>query len=280
MDQRKVETLLAVLCEGSFRRAAEGLCCTQSAVTQAMDSLERELGCKILDRNYRGIRLTAAGERLYPFFLEFDKSCKRLMREAETIASGKNAPVRIGTFSSIASTWLPQLLADYQKIHPEISFDVQIGSDSIREWLLQEKIDIALGDELRCKTLIWTPLIEDYFSALIPKSLFPAEQTTITIEELALHSYVMAPLDCTDYYVDFQPKKSIKVNCEDDSVVISMVSKGFGISILPDSCLWNLPEHVRKLKLLPEYKRIIGMSTSDHANKEIRQFANFIKKKI
>ncbi len=66
MDDYKIHVLLAAIRTGSFRKAALELNCTQSAVTQAMNSLENELGCKVLLRNHNGIRLTSAGEELLP----------------------------------------------------------------------------------------------------------------------------------------------------------------------------------------------------------------------
>ena len=66
MDDYKIHVLLAAIRTGSFRKAALELNCTQSAVTQAMNSLENELGCKVLLRNHNVIRLTSAGEELLP----------------------------------------------------------------------------------------------------------------------------------------------------------------------------------------------------------------------
>ncbi len=280
MDQRKIETLLAVLEKGSFSKAADVLCCTQSAVTQCMNSLEKELGCKVIERTYKGVRLTEAGERLYPFFTELNNNFERLMNEAENIAAGKDRPIRIGAFSSIANTWLPRLIVEYQELYPETSFDVQIGSESIAEWLLNEKIDIALGDELRCKVLNWTPLLEDHFTAIVSEKLFPEEKETISLEELEQHAYVMAPLDRTEEYIAIQPEKMIRVQCENDSVVISMVARGMGVSILPDSCLYDLPGTIRRLTLDQDYKRIIGIATGEHRSKPVLQFAAFIKKHV
>lgn len=67
MDDYKIHVLLTAIRTGSFRKAALELNCTQSAVTQAMNSLENELGCKVLQRNHNGIRLTPAGRNFCRF---------------------------------------------------------------------------------------------------------------------------------------------------------------------------------------------------------------------
>ena len=64
MDDRKIEALLTTVKTGSFSKAAEELSCTQSAVTQMMNTLEDELGVKILQRSHNGVRLTEQGEQL------------------------------------------------------------------------------------------------------------------------------------------------------------------------------------------------------------------------
>lgn len=61
MDNRKLHTLITALRTGSFNKAAQELNCTQSAVTQMMNALENELGCKLLSRSHSGVRLTPAG---------------------------------------------------------------------------------------------------------------------------------------------------------------------------------------------------------------------------
>ena len=58
MDNRKLHTLITTLRAGSFNKSAQELNCTQSAVTQMMNALENELGCKILSRSHSGVRLT------------------------------------------------------------------------------------------------------------------------------------------------------------------------------------------------------------------------------
>ena len=64
LDVRRMRVLREVAVRGSFSAAAESLSFTQSAVSQQIAALEREAGCKLVQRNARGIRLTEAGEAL------------------------------------------------------------------------------------------------------------------------------------------------------------------------------------------------------------------------
>ena len=68
MDTKKLEALAAAVEHGSFTRAAEALGYTQSGMTHMMNSLERDIGFPVLLRGRAGVRLTPAGERIYPWF--------------------------------------------------------------------------------------------------------------------------------------------------------------------------------------------------------------------
>lgn len=140
MDDYKIHILLTAIRTGSFSKAALELNCTQSAVTQAMNSLENELGCKVLQRSHNGIRLTPVGEELLPLLVEADASLVRLSQRARQSAAGLSASLRIGAFSSISSTWLPKVLQEYHALHPETAFDIQVGTDTLSGWLLHGSV--------------------------------------------------------------------------------------------------------------------------------------------
>lgn len=129
MDDNKIRILLAAIRTGSFNKAALEMNCTQSAVTQAMNSLENELGCRVLQRNHCDIRLTPASEELLSLLVEAEGALTRLTQRAAQVAEGASAPLRIGAFSGVSSTWLPSILQEYHGLHPEVTFAIQVGTD-------------------------------------------------------------------------------------------------------------------------------------------------------
>lgn len=277
MDDRKLETLLATIRTGSFSKAAGELCCTQSAVTQMMNSLESELGCRILERNHNGVKLTDVGENLLPYIIEADASLTRLMKYANRLAEGKTIPIRIGSFSSISNTWLPKVIQLYQNTHPDVSFDIRIGSNYITDWLLNGEIDLALGDEDRCRAFRWYPLLEDSYYAVMPKQLVTDERDTISQEEFAQFPLIMAPLNVLEKHLDGLVNRKIDVTCDDDSTLLNMVSQGFGVTAMPGLSLWNVPDNVRILNLNPVPRRVLGVALPNSPRKAAKEFANFLK---
>lgn len=279
MDDYKIRVLLAALRTGSFRKAALELNCTQSAVTQAMNSFENELGCKVLQRNHNGVRLTPAGEELLPLLMEADASLTRLAERARQVASGVSAPLRIGAFSSIASTWLPKVLQAYHALYPEVTFDLQVGTNTLTDWLLTGAVDLALGDPVRCRVFRWFPLMDDPYFAVLPESLAP-EGNSISQEELAAYPFVMAPMNALDNYLSVHPADQLRVNCDDDSTLISMVAQGIGVTAMPQLCLQKLPERVCVLELTPPTKRVLGVALPNSPSKEAARFARYLCQKF
>ncbi len=279
MDDYKIHVLLAAIRTGSFRKAALELNCTQSAVTQSMNSLENELGCKVLQRNHNGIRLTPAGEELLPLLLEADASLARLSERARQVAGGAFIPLRIGAFSSISSTWFPQILQEYHALYPETTFDIRVGTDVLSNWLLNGTIDLALGDSARCRAFRWLPLMDDPYFAVLPKSLAP-KCDSISQEDLADYPFVMAPMNALDRYLSVCPANQLRVNCDDDSTLLSMVAQGIGVTAMPQLCLQKLPEQVCVLQLTPPTKRVLGVALPNSPSKEAVRFARHLKQKF
>ena len=279
MDDYKIRVLLAAIHTGSFRKAALELNCTQSAVTQAMNSLENELGCKVLLRNHNGIRLTPAGEELLPFLMEADASLTRLSERARQVAGGASAPLRIGAFSSISSTWLPKVLQEYHALYPEVTFDIQVGTSTLTDWLLKGAVDLALGDAARCRAFRWFPLMDDPYFAVLPASL-ASDGSSISQEELAAYPFVMAPMNALDSYLSVCPANQPRVNCDDDSTLLSMVAQGLGVTAVPKLCLQAPPENIRILELTPPTKRVLGVALPNSPSKEAVRFARYLCRKF
>ncbi|WP_053719758.1 LysR family transcriptional regulator [Saccharothrix sp. NRRL B-16348] len=99
MEFRQLEAFLAVVDEGGFGRAAQRLHIVQSAVSQQVKRLERELGVTLFDRTGRQARLSAAGERLLPEARAVLAAVRRTREVAARVASGAEGVVRFGTLN-------------------------------------------------------------------------------------------------------------------------------------------------------------------------------------
>ncbi|MVO88268.1 LysR family transcriptional regulator [Streptomyces sp. p1417] len=97
MELRQLEYFAAVADEGGFGRAAGRLGIVQSAVSQQIRRLERELGVTLFDRSTRHVRLSGAGERLLPEARAVLTAARRTRQLAADLATGAEGVLRLGT---------------------------------------------------------------------------------------------------------------------------------------------------------------------------------------
>ena len=131
MDTKKLEALAAAVEYGSFTRAAENLGYTQSGLTHMMNSLEKDIGFPVLLRGRQGVRLTPAGERIFPLIRNLLDADEALGREIGRINTNREETVRIAAYSSIAIHWLPEdirfgIESYYGGLHCGDCFDVKV----------------------------------------------------------------------------------------------------------------------------------------------------------
>ena len=278
MDDRKLRTFLTANRTGSFSKTAEEMNFSQSAVSQMMNSLENELGCKLLERTYSGIKLTAAGEELLPLIANAEMALAQLKKHAEQIAEGEATPVRIGCFASISKAWLPMVLHEYMKLHPEANFEIMVSGYDLIEWLQEGKVDVVLADERMEQGANWYPLFEEDYYAVMPESFVSDGKESIDDKELAKYPIIMDPSNPFHRFLDNPKINAIKVSVEDDSTLLALVEQCLGATIMPEICLQNIPQNVKVLKLIPPHTRMIGMLAAEAPNKATEKFCRYLYK--
>ena len=125
MDDKKLEALMTIVRTGSFCRAAEEMGCTQSGLTQMVNGLEKELGCRLLDRNYRGVTVSKDGRDLLPLIEQTVRACHALKSRARAL-NRQTDSIRIGTFSSLAGNLLPPVLKKFRQDHPGVTVSIRV----------------------------------------------------------------------------------------------------------------------------------------------------------
>ncbi len=96
--------------QGSFRKAADILGLTPSAISHAVSSMENELGFSLLIRSKMGVTLTNYGSHLLPYVnavLNSDESLQQAVAEFNGLKQGK---VKVGCFSSVCTNWMPDIM--------------------------------------------------------------------------------------------------------------------------------------------------------------------------
>lgn len=142
-----MRAFVAVAEEGGLSAAARRLHLSQSALSQAVQSLERQLGVQLLNRSHSGTTPTAAGETLVrrarAILADHDQAV------AEVMALGNNGSIvagriRVGVPLELPLDVLPSALADLRAAHPETQVEVRHAS-SARQFAALEAGDLDLA---------------------------------------------------------------------------------------------------------------------------------------
>ncbi|MFJ6750007.1 MULTISPECIES: LysR substrate-binding domain-containing protein [unclassified Streptomyces] len=123
MELRQVRYFVMVAQELHFGRAAERLHIVQSAVSQQIRRLERELAADLFDRSSRQVRLTAVGERFLPEARALLAAEERARAVVAEMAHSRAGTLRLGTSTGLG-THLDRVLDAYAVLAPETTVDL------------------------------------------------------------------------------------------------------------------------------------------------------------
>ena len=279
---------------GSFSKAAEEMNFTQSAVSHAVQALENELGVTLLSRNRGGVVLTADGRLLLPRIEKLCAAHHELMRSAAELKGMDAGYVRVATFSSVSAQWLPSILKSFGERYPNIEFEVLTGDyyGQSEDWILQGKVDCGFLRLPSVKRLQTYPLHRDELQVILPcnhplagSAPFPA--AALATEpfmplasnwsrlpcEKSLQSFITAELD----KMGIRP--NIKYTVREDRTMLAMVSKGLGISLLPELMVRHSPYPVTACHAPERFYRSIGIGVKDKKamSAATRRFVDYVR---
>ena len=251
---------------GSFQKAADLLGLTPSAVSHTISSMENELGFSVFNRSKAGISLTNYGEKLLPYIngvLNSDESLQQVIADLNGLKQGK---VKIGVFSSVCTSWLPEILHSFQKKYEKIDVEVFQGTyEDVFLWMKRGVVDLGFLSVSSAKDVPIVPLYRDPLLCVLPKGIRKESVgEAIGIEEMKCHQFV-TQRDSTDADIqNFLRENSLQVQSNyhvvDDLSTIALVEKGFGICLMPELVMHDIPYEVDCYPTEPRASRIIGLA--------------------
>ena len=160
LSLRQVEIFTAIAREQNVSRAAERLCMSQSAASNALVELERQFDCPLFDRLGKSLHLNATGRGLLPL-------AEQLLDQARQIESylggGQLAPLTVGATLTIGNYLGTLIIAEYMRQHPAAPVSLQVANtEAIAERLLRCDCDVGLIEgEVNHPDLLVEPWLED-----------------------------------------------------------------------------------------------------------------------
>ncbi|MFM0216349.1 MULTISPECIES: LysR family transcriptional regulator [Paraburkholderia] len=145
---RQFEAFLAIVDLQSIGAAAQRLGLTSSAVSQLLAELETELGFRLFDRTTRRVNLSSAGQDFLASAESVLRHVRAAAQSADDIRNRAAGIVRIGAPLVLASTALPEAIAEYARDKPKVVVRI---CDTVVEQLVERvesaDVDLAIGPD-------------------------------------------------------------------------------------------------------------------------------------
>jgi LysR family transcriptional regulator, low CO2-responsive transcriptional regulator len=142
----RLRALVAVADSGSVRAAAGRLSITESAVSAALAALAREVRAPLVERDGRGLRLTAAGESYAGYARQILGMHEEALAAARSGRDAEHGTVRVAAVTTAGEHLLPGQLASFLGAHPGVDLRLEVGS-SERMWAMfaAHEADVMIG---------------------------------------------------------------------------------------------------------------------------------------
>ena len=154
---------------GSFHKAADLIGLTPSAISHAVSSMEKELGFSIFTRKKAGVTLTSYGEHLMPYVNAVLNSEESLQQAVAEFNGLKQGTVKVGVFSSVCTSWMPEIIKSFAELYPAIEIEVFQGTyDDVSYWIRNGIVDFGFLSTSSAGDLHIEPFYRDPLLCIVP----------------------------------------------------------------------------------------------------------------
>ncbi|MCD5974785.1 LysR family transcriptional regulator [Pseudomonas quasicaspiana] len=245
MELHQLRCFVAAAEELHFGRAATRLHMTQPPLSRQIQLLERSLGIVLLERNNRGVRLTAAGRGFLRDARHILTFSEQAGNSARRLASGEVGRLTLGFTGVSAYSMVPQLLAKAAVEMPEVKFVLkEMVSDAQLDALSANLIDIGLVRQVRDREMFDAQLVyREPLLVVLPSEHPLTTQPSIALADINHQPFVMYAADEGRYFYDcivglfamsgVTPRYAYHLG--QTHAIVSMVQAGLGLSIVPAS---------------------------------------------
>jgi DNA-binding transcriptional LysR family regulator len=168
----------------SFRRAADEIGCTPSALSHALKALEERLDLRLFNRTTRSVALTEAGERLLARVAPAFRDIEDALDDLNTLRGQPIGRLRINTARASSKMVLMPVVARFLEAHPKISIEIVIDNDLVDmvsegfdagvrfgEVVAQDMIAVPIGPRQRSAIVAIPEIFARYPRPLTPDHL-------------------------------------------------------------------------------------------------------------
>ena len=290
---RQIKYFVTVVDCNSFTEAAERLFISQSAISQQIQALEKELGVQLIIRQNRRFSLTPAGEYFYRRGKGLLDEADEICRETIRIGQDDESTLRIGYLRCYSGQELYQAVAEFSRLYPEVSIHIVNGThEELYDLLRFGGVDVILSDQRRAfseEYVNFQLLSCGCYAELSVQNPLSAEQS-VQLEELKrLPCILISSREQQnveqDYYkntLGFGGSFLFAENLEEGRLMV-VGGRGF----LPIESIGTLPPVGASIRRLPVcrgdrqiFRNYCLFWNKEHGNYYIEEFAGLLKNLI
>jgi DNA-binding transcriptional LysR family regulator len=148
LDSRQIRAFCVLARTGSFTQTARELHITQSGISHSIKALERDIGCRLLDRLGKKVVLTQAGEQLLQHATRILQEMENARESLAHLGKWGRGRLRIGASTTACQHLIPPVLREFKESFPDHAITIEPGDTSaIVSSLLRHRIDLAIAVE-------------------------------------------------------------------------------------------------------------------------------------
>ena len=284
MNISKYMAFVAAVEYGSFTKAGDMLSYSQSAVSKMINDLEDEWKISILERSKSGVTLTSDGLKIFPYAKSVCEEYEKLQMQIDELNGLQSGLIRIGTFSSVATHWLPNIIKEFQKDYPNIDYELLLGDyTEIENWISEGRVDCGF---LRLPTRSEFDALyleSDRLLAVLPENHELSRNKNVSVSALCKEPFMLlengAKAEVSEIFENNDLTPSVHFTTWDDYAIMSMIESGLGVSILPELILKRVPYNIIIKELDVPAHRDIGIAMKDRktASLAVNKFIEYLK---
>lgn len=264
LDVKRMRILREVANQGSFSAAADSLYLSQSAVSQQVATLEREVGMTLLERNREGPKLTEAGRILVGHADATIARLEEAERDLAALAGLEGGEVQVASFPSASATLVTSAVSDFVGRYPKVRVSVVDAEpeDSVPR-LRAGEFDLALTFDYEAapaapeRDVELTLLLTESMYVALPADHPLANRPRVRLDELRDDPWLSGSCasSCAEIVKaacresGFEPR--IAFESDDYHVLQGFVARGLGVTLLPDLALPTLRSDIVVLPAHP-----------------------------
>ena len=244
VELRHFAALQAVASEGSFGRAAERLGYTQSAISQQIQTLERIVGEKLIERpgGPRPVSLTEAGRLLLSHADSIVARLQAAQADLQALRSGEAGVLRVGTFQSAGARLLPEIMRRFRDQWPqiEVMLEERDSDAELATMVERGELDVAFVlPPFSDAPLETIELLRDPYVLVVARNSELAQvKSPPTLARIADEPLIgfracrsMDPFESALSAAGCEPKFAFRT--DDNGTVQGLIAAGIGSAVMP-----------------------------------------------